>query len=117
MKRCEWATGVEPLYASYHDEEWGAPVFDDRKLFEMLLLEGVQAGLSWIIILRKRENYRKAFDHFDAGRITRYSDRKRTGLLSDAAIVNAQCYLSVLEDYPDFSSYLWQFVGGEPIRN
>ncbi len=128
MKRCDWATGVEPLYTKYHDEEWGIPVFDDRKLFEMLILEGAQAGLSWITILRKRENYRKAFDHFDAEKIARYSDRKRAGLLKDAgivrnrlkinaAIVNAQCYLAVLEDYPDFSSYLRGFVDGEPIRN
>jgi len=127
-KRCGWATGVEPLYTKYHDEEWGVPVFDDRKLFEMLILEGAQAGLSWITILKKRENYRKAFDCFDAEKIARYSDRKRAGLLSDAgivrnrlkinaAIVNAQCYLAVLEDYPGFSDYLWQFVDGEPIRN
>jgi DNA-3-methyladenine glycosylase I len=128
MKRCDWATGVEPLYTKYHDQEWSVPVFDDRKLFEMLILEGAQAGLSWITILRKRENYRKAFDHFDAEKIARYSERKRAGLLNDAgivrnrlkinaAIVNAQCYLAVLEDYPDFSSYLWEFVDGEPIRN
>jgi len=128
MKRCDWATDVEPLYTKYHDEEWGVPVFDDRKLFEMLILEGAQAGLSWITILKKRENYRKAFDHFDAEKIARYSDHKRAGLLNDAgivrnrlkinaAIVNAQCYLAVLEDYPGFSNYLWRFVDDEPIRN
>lgn len=128
MKRCDWAMDVEPLYTKYHDEEWGVPVFDDRKLFEMLILEGAQAGLSWVTILRKRENYRKAFDHFDAEKIARYSDHKRAGLMNDAgivrnhlkinaAIVNAQCYLAVLEDYPDFSSYLWQFGDGEPISN
>ncbi len=128
MKRCEWATGVEPLYVTYHDKEWGIPVFDDRKLFEMLILEGVQAGLSWITILKKRENYRKAFDYFDAEKIARYSEHKHASLMNDAgivrnrlkinaAIVNAQCYLAVLEDYPDFSSYLWQFVDGEPVRN
>jgi len=128
MKRCDWATGVEPLYTKYHDEEWGVPVFDDRKLFEMLVLEGAQAGLSWITILRKRENYRKAFDDFDAEKIARYNERKCADLLQDAgiirnrlkinaAIVNAQCYLAVLEEHRDFSTYIWQFVNSEPIRN
>lgn len=127
-RRCEWATGVDPLYTKYHDKEWGVPVFDDRKLFEMLILEGAQAGLSWITILKKRENYRKAFDNFDAKKIARYTDRKRASLLQDAgivrnklkinaAIVNAQCFLAVLDEHPDFSSYLWQFVNGKPIRN
>ena len=128
MKRCKWAADVEPLYTKYHDEEWGIPVFDDRELFEMLILEGAQAGLSWITILKKRENYRKAFDHFNAKKIARYSERKRASLLNDvgivrnrlkinAAIVNAQCYLAVLEEYSSFSDYLWQFVDGEPIKN
>ena len=128
VRRCEWATNVDPLYTEYHDEEWGVPVFDDRKLFEMLILEGAQAGLSWFTILRKRENYRKAFDQFDAVKIARYSDRKRAGLLNDAgivrnrlkvnaAIVNAQCYLKVLEEYADFGEYLWQFVDGVPVQN
>jgi len=128
MKRCKWAADVEPLYTKYHDEEWGIPVFDDRELFEMLILEGAQAGLSWITILKKRENYRKAFDHFDAEKIARYTKRKRTSLLNDvgivrnrlkinAAIVNAQCYLEILEEYPSFSDYLWQFVDGKPIKN
>jgi len=127
-KRCEWATGVEQLYTSYHDEEWGVPVRDDRKLFEMLILEGAQAGLSWITILKKRENYREAFDQFDAVKIARYNDRKRASLLNNvgivrnrlkvnAAIVNAQCYLEVLEHYSDFGEYIWQFVDGEPVRN
>jgi len=128
MKRCDWATGVEPLYTKYHDEEWGVPVFADQKLFEMLILEGAQAGLSWITILKKRENYRKAFDDFDAEKIARYSERKRADLMKDAgivrnrlkinaAIVNAQCYLAVLEEHRDFSTYIWQFVNGEPVRN
>ncbi len=127
MKRCEWAANVEPLYTKYHDEEWGVPVFDDQKLFEMLILEGAQAGLSWITILKKRENYRKAFDNFDVKKIARYSDRKRASLLNDAgivrnrlkinaAIVNAQCYLAVLDKYSSFSDYIWQFVDGEPIN-
>lgn len=128
IKRCEWAADVEPLYTRYHDEEWGVPVRDDRKLFEMLILEGAQAGLSWITILRKRENYRKAFDQFDAGKIARYNDRKRASLLNNAgivrnrlkvnaAIVNAQCYLEILEQYSGFNEYIWQFVGGEPVKN
>jgi len=127
-KRCEWATGVEPVYTKYHDEEWGVPVFDDRKLFEMLILEGAQAGLSWITILKKRENYRKAFDQFDAEKIARYTDKKRARLLDNpgivrnrlkvnAAIVNAQCYLQVLEEFPCFSEYIWKFVDGKPIKN
>jgi len=128
MKRCEWASNVDLLYTKYHDEEWGVPVFDDRKLFEMLILEGAQAGLSWITILKKRQNYRNAFDDFDAEKIARYSEQKCAALLQDAgivrnrlkinaAIVNAQCYLQVLEEYTSFSEYLWQFVDGKPIHN
>ena len=127
-KRCEWAADVDPLYTQYHDEEWGVPVFDDRKLFEMLILEGAQAGLSWFTILKKRENYREAFDHFDAKKIARYNARKRASLLGNAgivrnklkvnaAIINAQCYLDVLEEYESFSTYIWQFVGNKPIIN
>ncbi|VAW81968.1 DNA-3-methyladenine glycosylase, partial [hydrothermal vent metagenome] len=82
MKRCDWAINVNPLYTRYHDEEWGVPVLDDRRLFEMLILEGAQAGLSWITILKKRENYRKAFDNFDPEKIARYSERKRTALMN-----------------------------------
>ncbi len=126
--RCEWATGVDPLYTAYHDEEWGVPVFDDRKLFEMLILEGAQAGLSWFTILKKRENYRKAFDHFDPVKIARYNERKRASLLADAgivrnrlkinaAIVNAQCCLDVVGEMGSFSDYLWQFVDGKPLQN
>lgn len=128
MKRCDWATDVGPLYTQYHDEEWGIPVFDDRKLFEMLILEGAQAGLSWFTILKKRENYRQAFDQFDAEKMACYSDRKRASLLSNAgivrnrlkvnaAIVNAQCYLDVVGEYQSFSTFIWQFVDGESIKN
>lgn len=128
MKRCEWVNDAEPLYTKYHDEEWGVPVYDDRKLFEMLILEGAQAGLSWITILKKRETYREAFDHFDVEKIARYNKRKFNSLLKDvgivrnrlkinATIVNAQCYLAILEEYPSFSDYIWQFVDGKPIKN
>jgi len=128
MKRCEWVKDAEPLYIKYHDEEWGVPLHDDKKLFEMLILEGAQAGLSWITILKKRETYREAFDDFDAEKIARYKKRKFNSLLKDvgivrnrlkinATIVNAQCYLAILEEYPSFSDYLWQFVDGKPIKN
>lgn len=127
-QRCEWATNVDPLYTKYHDKEWGVPLRDDRKLFEMLILEGAQAGLSWITILKKRQNYQQAFDQFDAEKIAGYNSRKREQLLSNAGIirnrlkinatiVNAQCYLDVLDEYPGFSDYLWQFVDGKPIKN
>ena len=128
MKRCEWATNVDTLYTDYHDEEWGVPVYDDRKLFEMLILEGAQAGLSWITILKKREHYRKVFNQFDANKIARYTDRKCASLLKDpgivrnrlkvnATVVNAQSYLDILEAHESFSAYIWQFVDGKPIKN
>ena len=128
ITRCEWASAVDPLYTAYHDKEWGVPLFDDQKLFEMLILEGAQAGLSWLTILKKRENYRRAFDNFDPVKIARYTDQKRASLLADAgivrnrlkvnaAIVNAQCYLEVLKEFGSFSDYLWQFVDGEPVLN
>lgn len=127
-QRCEWATDVGPLYTQYHDKEWAVPLYDDRKLFELLILEGAQAGLSWITILKKRENYRKAFDQFDANKIARYTDRKCASLLNDpgivrnrlkvnAAIINARCYLEVLEEYQSFNTYIWKFVDGAPIKN
>jgi len=127
-KRCEWASNVDTLYTRYHDEEWGVPVRDDRMLFEMLILEGAQAGLSWQTILGKRENYRKAFDRFDAEQIARYSERKREKLLGDAgivrnrlkinaAIVNAGCFLEIQAETGSFSDYLWGFVEGVPIIN
>lgn len=124
-RRCDWA-GDDPLYARYHDEEWGVPVHDDRQLFEMLNLEGAQAGLSWITILRKRENYRAAFDNFDAAKIAAYDEAKIAELLADPGIVrnrlkvrgvvkNAQAFLAVQEEFGSFDAYIWRFVGGEPI--
>ncbi len=126
--RCDWANNVNSLYTQYHDEEWGVPVRDDRKLFEMLILEGAQAGLSWITILNKREHYRKVFDKFDARKIARYNSKKCEALLIDAGIVrnrlkinatiaNANCYLEVLEEYESFSNYIWSFVDDKPVKN
>ncbi len=125
--RCDWA-GNDPLYVAYHDNEWGVPSHDDRHLFEMLLLEGAQAGLSWITILRKRENYRRAFEGFDAQRIARYGEREQARLLADAGIVrnrlkiaaaigNARAFLEVAEEFGSFDRYLWGFVDGEPLLN
>jgi DNA-3-methyladenine glycosylase I len=113
---------------AYHDHEWGVPVHDDRHLFEMLILEGAQAGLSWITILKKRENYRRAFDNFDARKIARYDARKIQKLLTDAGIVrnrlkvnatvqNAKAFLEVQNEFGSFDKYIWQFVDGKPIRN
>jgi len=126
-KRCEWC-GDSELYQKYHDEEWGLPSYDDHHLFEMLILEGAQAGLSWITILKKREGYRKAFDNFDAKKISRYSQNKIDKLLQNPEIVrnklkvnsvvtNARQYLEIQKEYGCFSDYIWQFVGGEPIKN
>ena len=126
MPRCSWAT-TEPNI-TYHDEEWGVPVHDDRKLFEFLILEGAQAGLSWTTILRKRKNYRKAFDGFRAERVARYREREVKRLLQDAGIVrnrlkigatiqNAQRFLAVQKELGTFDHYLWSFVGGTPIQN
>jgi len=126
-QRCTWC-GDDPLYIKYHDEEWGRPVHDDRHLFEMLCLEGAQAGLSWITILRKRENYRKAFDRFDPKRIIRYDAKKVQQLLANEGIVrnrlkvasvisNAEAYFRVVKEFGSFDAYLWQFVGGAPIIN
>jgi DNA-3-methyladenine glycosylase I len=125
--RCAWA-GDDPLYVRYHDEEWGVPVHDDRQLFEMLNLEGAQAGLSWITILRKRENYRAAFDDFDAEKIAAYDEDTVAELLANPGIVrnrlkvrgvikNAQVFLEIRDEYGSFDRYIWQFVGGEPIVN
>ena len=127
LKRCWWA-GEDELYQSYHDEEWGVPTTDDAHLFEMLILEGAQAGLSWITILKKRENYRAAFDGFDAEKIARYGARKKASLLKnegivrnrlkiDATIVNAKAYLAIREERGAFSDYLWDFVDGRTIVN
>lgn len=125
--RCPWGDS-DPLYRKYHDEEWGVPVHDDRKLFEMLILEGAQAGLSWITILRKRPNFRKAFDNFNAQQIAGYDARKIRSLLADAgiirnrlkihaAITNARALNAVREEYGSFDEYIWQFVGGKPVQN
>jgi len=125
--RCGWSTN-DPLYIKYHDEEWGVPVHDDRKLFEMLILEGAQAGLSWITILRKRGNYRKAFNNFDAKKIAKYDSKKVKQLLLNegiirnrlkiaAAIQNAKCFLAVQKEFGSFDKYIWQFVNGRPIVN
>jgi DNA-3-methyladenine glycosylase I len=126
MPRCPWAA-VEPNIG-YHDEEWGVPVHDDRKLFEFLILEGAQAGLSWITILKKRENYRKAFHGFRAEKIARYGARDVKRLLADPGIVrnrrkiaatiqNAKAFLAVQKELGSFDAYLWSFVAGNPIRN
>jgi len=127
MSRCEWA-GTDPLYVRYHDEEWGVPVHDDRRLFEMLILEGAQAGLSWITILRKRDAYRKAFDRFDPRKVARYTAARKRVLLRnagivrnrlkiDAAVTNARAFLDVQKECGSFDAYLWRFVGGRPIVN
>lgn len=125
--RCAWA-GTDPLYVKYHDEEWGVPLHDDRRLFEMLILEGAQAGLSWITILRKRPAYRKAFDNFNPKKVARYDARKKRALLADAGIVrnrlkidaaitNARAFLDVQKEFGSFDTYIWQFVDGAPIEN
>jgi DNA-3-methyladenine glycosylase I len=125
--RCGWSTG-DPLYIKYHDEEWGTPLHDDRKLFEMLILEGFQAGLSWITILRKRENFREAFDNFDAKKIAAYDKRKINSLLKDEGIVrnrlkieaartNAKAYLGIQNEFGSFNKYIWQFVNNKPVKN
>ncbi|WP_439133778.1 DNA-3-methyladenine glycosylase I [Pseudomaricurvus sp.] len=126
-KRCDWCRG-NPLYEKYHDEEWGVPCYDDLTLFEFLLLEGAQAGLSWITVLKKREGYRKAFDQFNPEKIARYSDKKieklllnpdiiRNRLKVQSAVKNAQAFLRIAENQSSFSDYLWQFVDGTPIQN
>lgn len=126
MKRCAWPK--TELDIAYHDTEWGVPVHDDRLLFEMLILEGAQAGLSWSTILKKRENYRRAFDNFDARKIAKYNGRKVKALLADEGIVrnrlkvaatiqNAKAFLAVQKESGSFDVYIWQFVGGKPIQN
>jgi DNA-3-methyladenine glycosylase I len=126
--RCSWANNSSELYTRYHDEEWGVPVHDDRTLFEFLILEGAQAGLSWSTILNKRENYRRAFDNFDPKLVARYDQRKIQQLLRDAGIVrnklkiastveNAKAFLRVQGEFGSFDRYIWQFVGGNPLVN
>lgn len=125
--RCWWC-GSDPLYISYHDREWGVPLRDDQKIFEMLILEGFQAGLSWITILKKRDNFRKAFKNFDAKKMARFGARDIARLMNDAGIVrnrlkiqaaitNARCYLQVRKEFGSFSKYIWQFSGGKTLRD
>jgi DNA-3-methyladenine glycosylase I len=125
--RCAWA-GTDPIYVNYHDTEWGIPLHSDRKLFEFLLLDGFQAGLSWITILKRRSNYRKAFDRFDAAKMAAYDLQKvrelllnkgviRNRLKIEAAIQNAKSFLAVREEFGSFDSYIWQFTGGQTIKN
>jgi DNA-3-methyladenine glycosylase I len=125
--RCAWC-GTDPLYVRYHDQEWGVPVHDERRHFEFLILEGAQAGLSWITILRKRENYREAFAGFDPARVARFGKREVARLLKNPGIVrnrlkiesavkNARAFLDVQDEFDGFDKYVWRFVGGKPIQN
>jgi len=125
--RCGWC-GADPLYVAYHDQEWGVPVYDDQTLFEFLILEGAQAGLSWSTILKKREGYRLAFDGFDVEKVARYDGIKISALLTDpgivrnqlkigSAVTNAQAFLNIQDEWGSFSDYIWSFVDGRPIQN
>ena len=127
MERCEWC-GTDPLYVAYHDDEWGVPVHDDRKLFEFLILEGAQAGLSWLTVLKKRENYRKALAQFDPNKVARFTDAKLAKLLENPGIIrnrlkvashrqNARAFLKIQEAFGSFDAYQWSFVEGQPIVN
>lgn len=126
IKRCFWCTS-DPLYISYHDHEWAVPLKDDQKLFELLMLEGMQAGLSWLTILKKRENFRKAFDQFNANKVALYSDKKIEELLTDAGIIrnrlkitaiinNARAYLQLQNQFSSFNEYIWQFAPDNKIK-
>lgn len=125
--RCPWS-GTDPVYVTYHDEEWGVPLHDDRRLFEMLVLEGAQAGLSWLTILKRREGYRRAFDRFDPRKVARYGADDVARLLADdgvirnrlkirSAVTNARAFLKVQEDFGSFDRYVWRFVDGRPVQN
>ena len=127
VKRCPWPTDI-PLMISYHDKEWGVPVHSDKKLFEFLILEGFQAGLSWRTILNKRENFRKAFDNFDFNKVAEYDKRKINSLLKDegiirnklkieGAVANAKAFLQVRKEFGTFDKYIWSFVNGKPLQN
>src|SRR5262249_50510531 len=127
LMRCPWPSD-DPFYVAYHDDEWGVPEYDDRALFEKLILDGFQAGLSWITILRKRDNFRKAFDNFDPKKIAKYDAKKIAALMNDAGIVrnrakiegavaSAKAYLKIMEEGPGFSKLLWDYVGGKPKVN
>ena len=128
VTRCKWAEGVSPDYITYHDEEWGVPVWDDRTQFEFLILEGAQAGLSWSTILNKRSGYRKNFADFDVQKVARFTKKRIEKILEDPAVVrnrlkvesavnNAKAFLDVQEEFGTFSDYIWGFVGGKPIQN
>lgn len=125
--RCSWCS-KDDLYKDYHDNEWGQPLHDDKQLFELLCLEGAQAGLSWYTVLRKRENYRKAFDGFDANKMSKYNEKKIEALLQDEGIIrnklkvnafvqNAKAFLAIQKEFGSFDKYIWQFVGGKPVVN
>lgn len=127
LPRCPWC-GTDPLYVAYHDAEWGVPVHDDRTWFEFLVLEGAQAGLSWITILKKRENYRRAFDNFDVRKVARYTPARVEKLLQDPGIVrnrlkvestvsNAKAFIAVQKEFGSFDAYMWQWTGGKPVIN
>src|SRR3989441_5310419 len=127
-KRCAWVSADDPLMLQYHDREWGVPVHDDRKHFEFLVLEGAQAGLSWSIVLRKREGYRKAFSQFDPGKVARYTEKRIQKLTLDPAIIrnrmkieaavrNARAFLAIQEEFESFNAYCWRFVDGRPKPN
>lgn len=127
MKKCNWAI-KNKLEEKYHDTEWGVPIYDDRLLFEFLILEGAQAGLSWITVLAKREHYRKVFDNFDANKIVKYNQQKIDELLNDSGIIrnklkinsvisNAKAFLEIQKEHGSFSKFIWSFVGGKPIQN
>ena len=126
-KRCSWCV-KDKLYVGYHDKEWGVPVHNDKKLFEFLILEGMQAGLSWLTILRKRENFRKAFDNFDFNKVAKYDKKKKNSLLKDegiirnklkieAAVANAKAFIKIRKQFGTFNKYIWGFVKGKPVQN
>jgi DNA-3-methyladenine glycosylase I len=127
LNRCRWCTD-DPIYIKYHDEEWGRPVHDDRLLFEFLVLEGAQAGLSWLTVLKKREEYRKAFDHFDVRKVAAYDERRVKKLLTNAGIIrnrlkiasairNAKAFMKVQQEFGSFDKYIWGFTGEKPKKN
>ncbi|MHB8424449.1 MAG: DNA-3-methyladenine glycosylase I [Gammaproteobacteria bacterium] len=128
LQRCPWASPDDPVYLAYHDEEWGIPVHDERRLFEFLILEGAQAGLSWSTILHKRQHYREAFAGFDPGKVARFSARDRERLLKnpgivrnrlkiEAAVINARAFIRLQQEFSGFDNYIWRFVGGKPLSN
>jgi len=128
MKRCKWVDLKSPLYIKYHDEEWGVPKFDDRDLFELLILEGFQAGLSWITVLKKREAFRSSFNNFDVKKVAKYDESKITELLNNADIIrsrnkiesainNAKVFIEIQKEFGSFSNYIWKFTNGKVIKN